>query len=154
MPKRFTIAVAALATRISSLLGLRAMRAIARFNRHVTNPIQRLWASRLPYLAVIEHTGRRSGKGYRTPVMAFVEDGALTVVLNYGTESDWVRNIQAAGSAGVVHRGRRYRLTGPRVLPTDSPELPPAVRTAGTSARNALHGALSPAGPAGDRADG
>ncbi|MFC5750459.1 nitroreductase family deazaflavin-dependent oxidoreductase [Actinomadura rugatobispora] len=142
MAERFPVAVAAVAVRISSVLGLGRMRAVARFNRRVTNPIQRLWAPHLPYFALIEHTGRKSGRSYRTPVMAFVEGGTISVMLNYGAESDWVRNVQAAGSAGVRHRGRRYRLTDPRVIPIDSAELPPALRSAGISARSALLGAL------------
>lgn len=93
------------------------MRGIARFNKYVTNPLQRLWAPRLPYMAVIEHTGRKSGKPYRTPVMAFVDSKSVSVVLNYGEKSDWVRNVQAAGSAGVVHRGTRYKLSNPRIIP-------------------------------------
>jgi len=36
--------IAQVAARISALLGPRAMRAVARLNRWVTNPIQRLWA--------------------------------------------------------------------------------------------------------------
>ncbi|MEO3786041.1 nitroreductase family deazaflavin-dependent oxidoreductase [Actinocorallia sp. B10E7] len=145
MLKRFAIAVAAVAVRMASFLGPGAMRAVARFNKRVTNPIQRLWAPHLPYYAVIEHVGRKSGKSYRTPVMAFVEDGKLAVMLNYGTESDWVRNIQAAGSGAVVHQSKRYRLTDPRVIPADSPDLPASVRTVGAQARSALYGTLVPA---------
>lgn len=121
--------IANAATGLSSVLGLRAMRGIARFNKYVTNPIQRRWAPHLRYMAVIEHVGRKSGKPYRTPVMAFVGGGEIRVVLNYGTESDWLRNVQAAGSARVVHRGQRYRLTDPRIVAGDS--------------RSALHATLS-----------
>ena len=143
MSNRFAEGIAGFAAWIASLLGPRAMRVIAKLNKRVTNPVQRLWAPRLPYMAVIEHTGRKSGNNYRTPVMAFVDGGALSVVLNYGATSDWVRNVQAVGSAGVVHRGKRYRLTDPRVIPIDSPELPPGVRAVRTSARSALHGTLT-----------
>ena len=90
------------------------MRYDPRVNKHVTNPVQKLWAPRLRHMAVIEHAGRKSGKSYQTPVMAFVEDGALSVVLNYGAQSDWVRNVQSAGYAVVVHQGKRYKLTAPR----------------------------------------
>lgn len=141
--KRLMIVVAVLAARMASLLGPGAMRAIARFNKHLTNPIQRLWAPHLPYYAVIEHTGRKSGRSYQTPVMAFFESGKIAVMLNYGTESDWVRNVQAAGEATVIHRGRRYQLTDPQVVPADSPDLPPSLRTAGTRARSALYGAVT-----------
>lgn len=111
--------------------------------KYVTNPIQKLWAKHLRYMAVIEHQGRTSGKNYQTPVKAFVDDGGISVVLNYGAQSDWVRNIEAADSARVIHQGKRYRLTDPRVLPLDSPELPPRVRAIGVSSRSALHGILT-----------
>lgn len=138
MRKKFPIAIARAATRIASAAGPRRMRALARFNRYVTNPIQRLWAPYLPYMAILEHTGRKSGNAYRTPVMVFIESDTFIVPLNYGTGSDWVRNIQAAGAAGAVHRGRRYRLTDPRILPADSPDLPAALRGAGIPGRSVL----------------
>jgi deazaflavin-dependent oxidoreductase (nitroreductase family) len=109
--------IAVVAERIASILGPRTMRVIARINKYVTNPLQRLWAPYLPYMAIIEHIGRKSGRAYRTPVMAFVDARSILVVLNYGAQSDWVRNVRAAGSAGARHRGRRYRLINPRVIP-------------------------------------
>ncbi|UNB50140.1 nitroreductase family deazaflavin-dependent oxidoreductase [Mycolicibacterium sp. YH-1] len=133
---------AIVAERISAVLGPRVMRLIAQVNKRVTNPIQPLWASRLRHMAVIEHRGRRSGTTYRTPVMVFVEGDELVVVLNYGVESDWIRNVAAAGTAGVLHRGRRYRLTNPRVIPVNSAELPAAVRSVRTPDRSVLHAAL------------
>jgi hypothetical protein len=41
-----------------------------------------MWAPYLPYMAVIEHVGRKSGTSYRTLVMAFVDNNTITVVLN------------------------------------------------------------------------
>lgn len=38
---------------------------VARFNRRVTNPIQRLWAGRAPTFGILEHVGRKSGKAFR-----------------------------------------------------------------------------------------
>jgi deazaflavin-dependent oxidoreductase (nitroreductase family) len=137
--------IAAVAARIASVLGPRVMRIIARFNRHVTNPIQKLWAPHLRHMAVIEHRGRKSGRGYKTPVMAFVEDGHISVVLNYGAKSDWVRNIEAAGWASVVHQGKRYRLTDLRVIGVESPELPVGIRTLGALSRRALYATMTPA---------
>jgi deazaflavin-dependent oxidoreductase (nitroreductase family) len=117
MPSSIANSIAVVAERIAAALGPRAMRVIAHINKYVTNPLQRLWAPWLPYMAVIEHTGRKSGKPYRTPVMAFVDSKSVSVVLNYGEHSDWVRNVRAAGSAQLVHRGRHYRLTNPRIIP-------------------------------------
>ena len=44
---------------------------LARFNRHVTNPIQRMWAGWAPSFGILEHVGRRSGKPYHTPLTVF-----------------------------------------------------------------------------------
>jgi hypothetical protein len=40
---------------------------LARFNRYVTNPVQRLWAGWGPSMGILEHVGRKSGKQFRTP---------------------------------------------------------------------------------------
>lgn len=74
--------VAAVMARIASAIGPRAMRLVARLNKFVTNPVQKVWAPRLRHMAIIEHRGRRSGEVYQTPVMAFVGNGSLCVVLN------------------------------------------------------------------------
>lgn len=88
---------------------------LARFNRVVTNPIQRLWAGRLPPFAIVEHTGRKTGRLYRTPVSAFVKGDTLTIRLPYGSERDWVRNLVAAGGGVIQRRGRRFQVTQPEV---------------------------------------
>jgi deazaflavin-dependent oxidoreductase (nitroreductase family) len=138
-----TYRIAAAAEQLSSWLGPRAMRRLAHFQKWVSNPLLRLWAARLPKMAVIEHRGRSSGNRYRTPVMAFVEDGELVVVLNYGAQSDWVRNVAAEGSAVVLHRGKRFRLTQLRVIPVASSRIAEAL--AADETRSVLEGTLVPA---------
>ncbi len=95
---------------------MKLARLIARFNRVVTNPIQRHWAGRIPLHAIIEHVGRKSGKPYRTPVMAYRRGGRLNVLVGYGLESDWVRNLLAAGGGAAVKRGKHLTLGSPEVL--------------------------------------
>lgn len=90
---------------------------VARFNRHVTNPVQRLWADKLPGMAIVEHIGRRSGKAYRTPVNIFREQDGFAIVLFYGPDRDWVRNLSASGGGRVVYRGHRLDVAEPTVLP-------------------------------------
>lgn len=90
---------------------------LARFNRYVTNPIQRLWAGRLPGFGLVQHAGRRSGTTYRTPVNAYRLPDGFAVLLLYGPERDWVKNLRAAGKGSIVHRGRAYDITDPMVLP-------------------------------------
>ncbi len=96
---------------------------LARFNRHVTNPVQRLWAGWLPSFAILEHRGRRSGRAYRTPVTVFTTsvDGkpGFAIVLTYGPDRDWLKNLTAAGGARMRHRGRTFGVTDPRVVTVD-----------------------------------
>lgn len=96
---------------------------LARINRHVTNPIQRMWAGWLPPFAIVEHVGRRSGKAYRTPVNAFYTsaDGTpgLAIPLAYGPDRDWLKNIRAAGGAQVRRNAKTFGVSNPRVVSKD-----------------------------------
>lgn len=91
-------------------------RSLARFNKRVTNRIQGQWAWLLPPYAVIVHKGRKSGTTYRTPVVASVADDRVLVGIMYGRQSDWVRNLLAAGGGEFVRLGRTYELLDPEVV--------------------------------------
>ena len=43
-------------------------------NRVFTNPVMGTFAWLVPPLAVVHHRGRKSGRSYRTPVVAFRSD--------------------------------------------------------------------------------
>jgi deazaflavin-dependent oxidoreductase (nitroreductase family) len=93
---------------------------LARFNRHVTNPIQRLWAGWLPPFGIVEHVGRRSGKTYRTPVNVFSAnvDGkpGVAILLTYGPDRDWLKNLIAAGGGRIRRSGKSFAVANPRVV--------------------------------------
>jgi deazaflavin-dependent oxidoreductase (nitroreductase family) len=91
-------------------------RRLARFNRVVTNRIARPLAAVLPGFAVVEHSGRRSGRAYRTPVNAFRHGDGFVIVLTYGAASDWVANVRAAGGCTLVRLGRRHALGRPELV--------------------------------------
>jgi deazaflavin-dependent oxidoreductase (nitroreductase family) len=104
--------------------------AIARFNRTVTNRITGLFAGRIPPFIVLEHRGRKSGKVYQTPLMLFHQDPYVLIVLTYGERTDWLRNLQAAGSGVVIERNQRILVSKP-VIEHDSAatrQLPLPVR--------------------------
>jgi deazaflavin-dependent oxidoreductase (nitroreductase family) len=104
-------------------------RALARFNRKVTNPIARTFAGRLTGGAMIVHRGRRSGRTYRTPVAVFRRPGGYTVALTYGSGAEWVQNVLAAGGATIEKGDRHIRLVNPRVIvDPDRRPVPPWVR--------------------------
>ena len=91
-------------------------RRLAQINRSVTNRILGRMAGWMPGFAIVLHTGRHSGRAYRTPVNAFRMDGGYRIALTYGANSDWVRNVMAAGGCQIVTRRTRHSLTEPRIL--------------------------------------
>ena len=89
---------------------------VARFNRQVTNRVTRRFADRLPGFGIVIHTGRTSGKTYRTPINVFRDGREYVIALTYGAGTDWVHNVQAAGGCDVVTRGRQIHLVNPRIV--------------------------------------
>ncbi|MGH3971216.1 MAG: nitroreductase family deazaflavin-dependent oxidoreductase [Mycobacterium sp.] len=93
---------------------------LARLNRRVTNPIQRLWAGWLPSYGILEHVGRRSGKPYRTPLSVFPADidgkPGVAILLFYGPDRDWLKNLNAAGSARMRRNAKTFGVTDPRMV--------------------------------------
>ena len=90
---------------------------VARFNRRVTNPIQRLWAGWLPAMGILEHVGRRSGKRYRTPLNVFPTDDGVAVLLTYGPNRDWLKNLTTAGQGRMQRYGKTFTVADPQVMP-------------------------------------
>jgi deazaflavin-dependent oxidoreductase (nitroreductase family) len=93
---------------------------LARFNRHVTNPVQRMWAGWAPSYGILEHVGRRSGKPYRTPLTVFnAEIGGnpgVVIPLAYGPNRDWLKNIQAAGGGRMRRHGKTFGVADPQTV--------------------------------------
>ncbi len=104
-----------------------AIGAIKRFNKRVLNPAMMRRAGRQHwYSSVVHHRGRTSGKEYATPIWAVRVGDAFYIPLPYGTDVDWVRNIQAAESCVVESDGVRYATTMPEIVPASeaAPRLP------------------------------
>jgi deazaflavin-dependent oxidoreductase (nitroreductase family) len=68
---------------------------------------------------VLTHVGRSSGTTYQTPMDAHPVDGGYLFVLVYGSGSDWVRNVLAAGHARLRIDGQELELTAPRLVGQD-----------------------------------
>lgn len=98
-------------------------RAVARFNRY-PNWIARRLAPHVPPFLLVTHTGRTSGKRYRTPVFGFRTDDGFIIALTYGRESDWVRNVLAADGCEAVYRRQRFSLTDLRLITGDPRQQP------------------------------
>ena len=89
---------------------------VAAFNLAVTNRITSLFASRLPGFGIVTHKGRKSGRIYRTPVNVFRAPDGFLIALTYGRDSEWVRNVVAAGGCQLETHGARYQLSAPTIV--------------------------------------
>jgi deazaflavin-dependent oxidoreductase (nitroreductase family) len=93
---------------------------LARFNRYVTNPVQRLWAGWIPLHGILEHVGRRSGKPYRTPLVVFTAEAdgqpGVAILLTYGPNRDWLKNLKAAAGGRMQRYGKTFGVADPQVV--------------------------------------
>ena len=101
-----------------------------RVNRVFTNPVLGTVAWLVPPLAIVHHVGRKSGKSYRSPVVAIPSTRGFVIPLTYGRDVDWARNVVAARGFELERMGRRVRLTKPRIVDFEkaAPHLPALVR--------------------------
>jgi deazaflavin-dependent oxidoreductase (nitroreductase family) len=67
-------------------------------------------------VAQIRHVGRRSGRTYTTPVSARRSGDMVVIALTFGNQSDWSRNVRAAGGASIRIEGEDYDVTRPQVM--------------------------------------
>ena len=110
-------AIIIIAIAVTGILMMRfRKRWLAKFNIAVTNRITSLFAGWLPGFGILTHVGCRSGKVYRTPVNVFRVPNGFIVALTYSSQSEWVKNVLAAGSCELKTVGRKYRLVAPKVV--------------------------------------
>jgi deazaflavin-dependent oxidoreductase (nitroreductase family) len=132
---------------------MQAPRFLRRVNRVFTNRLVAPLAGFVPPLALVHHVGRKTGRLYRSPVLAFPVEGGTLTPLPYGTDTDWLLNLLAAGAGELESAGRRAAVENPRVLDTEEamelvPELlRPLLRLMGLPGFLALDRSERPARP-------
>jgi deazaflavin-dependent oxidoreductase (nitroreductase family) len=89
---------------------------LAKINIAFTNRITGLFAGWLPGFGILTHVGRRSGKVYRTPINVFRASNGFIIALTYSSQSEWVKNVLAAGGCELKTRGNTYQLSSPKVV--------------------------------------
>ena len=99
----------------------------------VLNPaITRLAGRRhVRFAAQIRHVGRRSGREYITPAGARLAGETFVIPLTFGNQSDWSRNVRAAGRCSIRLNGTDYRAFRPELAD-------------GEQARDVVRAAFSP----------
>jgi deazaflavin-dependent oxidoreductase (nitroreductase family) len=96
--------------------GMPIPRIVGQWNKVGLNRVTRRMAPWMPGLGVVVHRGRRTGRVYQTPVNVFAAEDGYVLALTYGPDTDWVKNVLAAGGCELRTRGRVIRLTSPRLF--------------------------------------
>ena len=74
----------------------------------------------VPGIAMLETTGRKSGRPRRTPVGRLLDGDTCWIVAEHGHNAGYVRNIQANPRVRIK-LGRRWRTGTAHVMPDDDP---------------------------------
>ena len=110
-------AIIVIAIAASGVLMMRfRKRWLAKVNIAFTNRITGLFAGWLPGFGILTHVGRKSGKVYRTPINVFRASNGFIIALTYSSQSEWVKNVLAAGGCELQTRGKKYQLSAPNVM--------------------------------------
>jgi deazaflavin-dependent oxidoreductase (nitroreductase family) len=92
----------------------RRQRVVNKVQKYVANPLMR----KVPIQVLLETTGRKSGEPRRTPIGGRTVDNAFWMVAEFGTNSQYVKNIEANPEVRVRVRGRWHSGTA-YLLPDD-----------------------------------
>ena len=95
------------------------------FTNRLFNPLARRFAGRLPGFGILTCRGRSSGRTYHTPLNVFRRGETYVFALTYGADTQWVKNVLAAGTCTLRTRGRDYRLVEPEVIRDPTRRLMP-----------------------------
>lgn len=110
-------AIIIIAIAASGILMMRfRKRWLAKINIAFTNRITGLFAGWLPGFGILTHVGRKSGRVYRTPINVFRAPNGFVIALTYSSQSEWVKNVLAAGRCELKTRGKKYQLSAPKVM--------------------------------------
>ena len=102
-------------------VGMRAkvapvLNAVRRMNRITKRLVLKSAGTAESATAVVRHVGRVSGRSYETPVVVAPTATGFDVALPYGRNTDWLKNVLAAGRATIVFKGDVYEADRPEVV--------------------------------------
>ena len=87
------------------------------FNKHFTNKILiHFSGKKFGHFVILSHVGRKSGKLYRTPMIAEPTTNGFVIALTYGRKVDWVENVLAKGSCSMLWKNKEYFLVNPQFV--------------------------------------
>src|SRR5262249_3801523 len=92
---------------------------LRRLNKYTLNQLTRRFAGKpRSLIAVVRHIGRRSGKLYETPIIVQPLVDGIVILLAFGANADWYRNVLAAGNCRILWQGQEYTIGNPQRMYT------------------------------------
>src|SRR6476620_12390078 len=73
----------------------------------------------VPVWSVLRHRGRKSGQGYAVPIAVIPTETTCVIALPWGRNTDWVRNVRAAGRCTIRCKGVDYECSVPTFVDKD-----------------------------------
>ena len=93
-------------------------------NKYFTNKLLILISGKnFGHFAILTHTGRKTGKLYKIPVIAEPFKNGFVFALTYGKKVDWYANIMAKGSCSVYWKEKEYFLVNPAFIARETAVL-------------------------------
>ena len=116
-----TFVIAVIAIGITFVLGLRRKSNVVRRGVRWVSKVTRRFnidSAGTPgaYASLVNHVGRTSGQPYATPVRAAASEDGFVITLPYGADTDWVKNVMAAGTATLVYEGESFAVDQPKIV--------------------------------------
>jgi deazaflavin-dependent oxidoreductase (nitroreductase family) len=88
--------------------------------KYVANPVVKLVAGYVPFWALLETTGRKSGEPRRNPVGNNLDGNTFWIVAEHGHRAQYVKNMKADPRVRL-RVGRRWRTGTAHILEDDDP---------------------------------
>jgi hypothetical protein len=110
---------------------MRFQRRLARFHRRYTNSVVALISPYFLPLGTIHNVGRLTGRRYTTPAVVIFSRGQAFVMLNYGLETHWVKNVLDASEYELSRGGYSYLISNVRTIPSNARQVPLYMRIVG-----------------------
>jgi deazaflavin-dependent oxidoreductase (nitroreductase family) len=86
-------------------------------NKYFTNKLLiHIAGRRFGHFAILTHTGRKTGKTYRIPIIAEPFQGGFVIAMTYGKKVDWYPNLVAKGGGTLRWKNRDYQLVNPHYI--------------------------------------
>ena len=86
-------------------------------NKYITNKILiHISGKDWGFFAIFSHTGRKSGKIYRIPIIVVPVDNGFVIALTYGKKTDWYENVKAKGGCSLLWKNKEYALNHPELI--------------------------------------